>query len=178
MTARTIGVAVGIPEPYAGELQKWRESIGDPMALAIPAHVTLVPPTEVDPADMPQIERHLREVAARQWPFEMQLRGTGSFRPVSPVVFVSLATGISGCERLEKAVRTGPLDRPRRFNYHPHVTIAHDVPDEALDRAFVELADYQATFDVVQFGLFERGADGVWRTEREFPLTGSVDRSR
>jgi 2'-5' RNA ligase len=144
------------------------------MALAIPAHGTLVPPTEVDPGDVPQIEQHLREVAARQWPFEMQLRGTGSFRPVSPVVFVSLATGISGCERLEKAVRTGPLDRPRRFNYHPHVTIAHDMPDEALDRAFVELADYQATFDVVQFGLFERGADGVWRTEREFPLTGTV----
>src|SRR5690348_3602472 len=156
VSLRTIGVAVGIPEPYAAELQKWRESLGDPLALAIPPHVTLVPPTEVAPADLPLIEKHLEAVAAQQWPFEMQLRGTGSFRPVSPVVFVSVATGISGCERLENAVRTGPLDRPRRFNYHPHVTVAHDVSEEMLDRAFVELSDYHAEFDVVQFGLFER----------------------
>jgi 2'-5' RNA ligase len=174
VSARTIGVAVGIPEPYASELQKWRESLGDPLALAIPPHVTLVPPTEVVPADLPLIEKHLEAVANQQWPFEMQLRGTGSFRPVSPVVFVSVAAGISGCERLENAVRTGPLDRPRRFNYHPHVTVAHDVSEEMLDRAFVELADYHAEFDVVQFGLFERDADGVWRTEREFPLTGAT----
>jgi 2'-5' RNA ligase len=174
VTPRTIGVAVGLPEPYASELRKWRESLGDPLALAIPPHVTLVPPTEVDSADLPKIEGHLRNVGRGQWPFDMQLRGTGSFRPVSPVVFVLLATGISGCERLEQAVRTGPLDRPRRFNYHPHVTVAHDVPDEVLDRAFVELADYEAAFAVVHFGLFERGADGMWRTEREFPLTGAM----
>lgn len=173
MSLRTIGVAVGLPEPYAAELKKWRESLGDPLATAIPPHVTLVPPTEVEADDIPAIEEHLLEVGRRQWPFDMQLRGTGSFRPVSPVVFVSVAVGISGCERLEKAVRTGPLDRPRKFNYHPHVTVAHDVPDEMLDRAFVELADYQASFEVVQFGLFERGTDGVWRTEREFPLASA-----
>jgi 2'-5' RNA ligase len=166
----TIGVAVGIPEPYAAELQKWRETLGDPLALLIPPHVTLVPPTDIETADVDPIVTHLRQVAANQWPFEMQLRGTGSFRPVSPVVFVSVAIGISGCERLERAVRSGPLDRPRRFNYHPHVTVAHDVPDDVLDRAFVELADYQATFEVVSFGLFERTTDGAWRTEREFPL--------
>lgn len=174
MTAMTIGVAIGLPDPYAAELQKWREDLGDPMALAIPAHVTLVPPTEIDIAELPPLEEHLRAVAAGQWPFEIQLRGTGSFRPVSPVVFVSLATGISGCERLEKAVRTGPLDRPRKFNYHPHVTVAHDLPETMLDRAFAELADYQATFDVTQFGLFEQGTDGFWRTEREFPLGHAV----
>jgi 2'-5' RNA ligase len=167
---RTIGVAIGLPEPHATELQKWRAHLGDPMALAIPAHVTLVPPTEIEAPDLPAIEEHLQAVAAGARPFEIQLRGTGSFRPVSPVVFVSLATGISGCERLEDAVRRGPLDRPRRFNYHPHVTVAHDMPDGMLDRAFSELADYQARFEVASFGLFEQGADGVWRTEREFPL--------
>jgi 2'-5' RNA ligase len=145
------------------------------MAQAIPPHVTLVPPTELYAAELPAVEGHLREVAARQWPFEVRLRGTGSFRPVSPVVFVSLAIGISGCERLEAAVRAGPLARPRRFNYHPHVTVAHDLPGDVRDRAFVELADYQATFDVVAFGLFERDSDGVWRTASEFPLGGVAD---
>jgi 2'-5' RNA ligase len=168
----TIGVAVGIPEPYATELREWRHKFGDPMASAIPPHVTLLPPTEVEVADRPLIEKHLQAVAERQWPFDLQLRGTGSFRPVSPVVFVALATGISGCERLENAVRTGPLDRPRRFNYHPHVTVAHDLPEPMLDRAFSELVDYQARFEVTSFGLFERAEDGVWHAERAFPLLG------
>ena len=168
MSSRTIGVAIGLPEPYATHVREWRENLGDPLAKAIPPHVTLLPPTEVDVADLPAIERHLDAVAAGQWPFEIQLRGTGSFRPVSPVVFIALATGISGCERLEKSVRQGPLGRELKFNYHPHVTVAHDVPDDVLDRAFVELADYQARFAVRHFGLFERGADGVWRTERDF----------
>jgi 2'-5' RNA ligase len=172
---RTIGVAIGVPDPYAAELQKWREDLGDPLALLIPPHVTLLPPTEIDGSDLPRIETHLAAVAGRQWPFAMQLRGTGSFRPVSPVVFVALSTGISGCERLEKAVRKGPLDRPRRFPFHPHVTVAHDVPDVVLDRAFDELADYRASFDVGCFGLFERGPDGVWATAREYPLRGRAD---
>jgi len=37
---RTIGVAVGLPEPFGTELASARV-LGDPMALAIPPHVTL-----------------------------------------------------------------------------------------------------------------------------------------
>jgi 2'-5' RNA ligase len=172
MTARVIGVAIGLPEPAAGELRSWRHKLGDPMADQIAPHVTLVPPTEVDDSQFAAIERHLAEVAAAAPPFTIQLHGTGTFRPVSPVVFVALATGIAGCERVEKAVRTGPLARTLKFNYHPHVTVAHDLPDEALDRAFAALADYYTEFAVGSFGLFEQGPDGVWQTEREFALGG------
>jgi 2'-5' RNA ligase len=170
MSERVIGVAIGLPEPSATELRGWRHKLGDPLADLVAPHVTLVPPTEVDESEVAAIEEHLEQVAAGVESFEIRLRGTGTFRPVSPVVFVALVTGISGCERIEKAVRIGPLARTLKFNYHPHVTVAHDLPDEALDRAFIELADYQAAFDVPNFGLFERGPDGFWRTEREFTL--------
>jgi 2'-5' RNA ligase len=166
--AHTIGVAIGVPEPYGAELTKWREDLGDPLALAIPPHVTLITPTELDDTQLAAVVSHLEVVASQQWPFEIQLRGTGSFRPVSPVVFVALAAGISDCERLESAVRSGPLAGPLKFNYHPHVTVAHDVPPDVLDHAFRELADYEAAFTVEHFGLFERGDDGVWRTDRDF----------
>jgi 2'-5' RNA ligase len=169
---RVIGIAIPLPEPSAGELREWRHKLGDPMADLVAPHVTLVPPTEVKDADVEAIERHLDDVAAELPTFEIRLRGTGTFRPVSPVVFVALAAGISGCERVEKAVRSGPLARTLKFNYHPHVTVAHDVPDVTLDRAFVELADYHAEFPVGSFGLFERQPDGFWRTEREFKLGG------
>jgi 2'-5' RNA ligase len=172
MTTRVIGVAIGLPEPSASELRAWRHKLGDPMADQIAPHVTLVPPTDVDDSQVADIERHLAEVAASEAPFTILLHGTGTFRPVSPVVFVALAAGISGCERVEKAVRTGPLARTLKFNYHPHVTVAHDLPADALDRAFAALADYSCEFAVDSFGLFERGDDGVWRTEREFLLDG------
>ncbi|MGH8866587.1 MAG: 2'-5' RNA ligase family protein [Actinomycetes bacterium] len=167
---RTIGVAIAIPEPYGGDLQRWRESFRDPLAQAIPTHVTLLPPTEVTAADLPGIEEHLRRVAATERPFEIHLRGTGTFRPVSPVVFVALAGGISDCERVERRIRSGPLGRTLTFNYHPHVTVAHDVPEDNLDRAFSGLAGYEARFNVWGFSLYEHGSDGVWRPARDYPM--------
>lgn len=164
----TIGVAIAVPEPFGTELTAWRKGLGDPLALAIPPHVTLITPTELDDDEMMATIEHLKSVAAEQWRFEIHLRGTGSFRPVSPVVFVALAAGISDCERLQRAVRGGPLAQVLKFNYHPHVTVAHDVPPEVLDRAFIDLADYEARFVVEHFGLFERGDDGVWRAEHDF----------
>jgi 2'-5' RNA ligase len=165
---RTIGVAIAIPEPHGGDLQSYRESYGDPLAAAIPTHVTLLPPTPLHASDFSDVEEHLRKVALAEQPFELHLRGTGTFRPVSPVVFVQLVEGIGGCERLERAVRNGPLKRSLQFYYHPHVTVAHHLPDEALDRAFTELADFECRFRVEEFHLYEHGNDGVWRTRRAF----------
>ena len=168
MPDRTIGVAVAVPEPYSSELQGWRESFGDPLASAIPPHITLLPPTEVEDTAMAQIEAHLAEVARAQSSFLTHLRGTGTFRPVSPVVFVALAEGIAGCERLEASIRSGPLDRELSFNYHPHVTVAHLLTDSRLDEAFDKLAGYDARFRVDGFALYEHGPDAVWRTRRQF----------
>ncbi|MGN6090159.1 MAG: 2'-5' RNA ligase family protein [Actinomycetes bacterium] len=164
----TIGVAIAVPSPWAEQLREARASFGDPLASSIPTHVTLLPPTELAAADLPDVERHLAEVAADFDSFTVHLRGTGTFRPVSPVVFVALAAGISQCEQLEARVRTGPLARETTFSYHPHVTVAHDVPEAALDAAFDQLADFEASFTVAEFWLYEHGADEVWRKRRRF----------
>lgn len=173
---RDIGVAIGIPEPYTSELQGWRERLGDPLAGGIPPHVTLLPPTSLRPDDLEEVEAHLCNVAQSSAAFTMHLRGSGTFRPISPVVFVSLVQGIGECERLESSVRSGPLRREVKFPYHPHVTVAHEVADAVLDRAFGELASYDARFRVWGFSLFEKGRDGVWRPQRDFlfgaPLPG------
>jgi 2'-5' RNA ligase len=171
LTPRDIGVAIGIPEPYTSELQDWRERLGDPNAADIPPHVTLLPPTELGTDDLDEVEEHLRAVAERHVPFTMHLRGTGTFRPISPVVFVPLVQGIGECERLELDVRTGPLLREVKFPYHPHVTVAHDLADDLLDRAFDELGTYDARFQVWGFTLFEKGKDEVWRPQRDFPFS-------
>jgi 2'-5' RNA ligase len=165
---RDIGVAIGIPEPYGRELQGWREQLGDPNAKRIVPHVTLLPPTPLDSAALPDVEEHLRRIAAAESTFEITLRGSATFQPVSPVVFVPLVQGIAECERLESQVRSGPLARELRFPYHPHVTVAHDLPPDALRRAFDALRTYEACFRVWGFTLFEQDTDGTWRPQRDF----------
>lgn len=174
MPRRDIGVAIGLPEPYTSELQGWRERLGDPNAADIPPHVTLLPPTELETADLDEVEEHLRAVAAARAPFVMHLRGAGTFRPVSPVVFVTLVQGIGECEQLQADVRRGPLARQISFPYHPHVTVAHDLGEDVLDEAFGALASYDARFSVWGFSLFEKGRDGVWRPQRDFPFGEGV----
>ncbi len=164
------GVAVTIPEPWGSHLQGARESFGDSAASAIPPHVTLLPPTELEAECTPRFVEHLAAVCALAEPFDMVLAGTGTFRPVSPVVFVQVSRGISACERLERAVRAGPVQRTLDFPYHPHVTVAHHLDDQALDRAFDKLADFRASFPVATVDLYEHGADGVWRVARTFAL--------
>jgi 2'-5' RNA ligase len=164
----TIGVAIEIPPPHGPALQRWRAEFGDPQAEAIPPHVTLLPPTAVPPGSAEVIGAHLAAVAARTAPFALLLRGTDSFRPVSSVVFVAVREGAPGCDALQRRVRTGPLARELTFPYHPHVTVAHDLSDAALDRAQHTLRDYEAGFTVEAIGLYEHGPDGVWRLHRRF----------
>ncbi|MCX5050569.1 MULTISPECIES: 2'-5' RNA ligase family protein [unclassified Streptomyces] len=172
----TIGVSIAVPEPYGSLLQQLRTGFGDAAAHGIPTHVTLLPPTEVDGSDLSAVEAHLTEVAAVGRPFPMRLSGTGTFRPLSPVVFVRVAEGAEACTWLQQQVRdaSGPVPRELQFPYHPHVTVAHGIDEEAMDRAFAELADYEADWSCTGFALYEQGPDGVWRKLREYAFGGSV----
>jgi 2'-5' RNA ligase len=166
----TIGVAIAIPEPWATELQDYRTSVGDTTAAQIPTHITLIPPTEVADADLGAVSDHLAGAAATVDPFAIHLRGTGTFRPVSPVVFVTVAEGISACELLADAVRRGPLEVDLQFPYHPHVTIAHHLDDPTLDRAFDELASFECRFDVDAFSLYVHDASDGWQPTHHYAL--------
>jgi hypothetical protein len=50
------------------------------------------------------------------------------------------------------------------------VTVAHDLDELGLDRAFTALKDYEARFSVWGFTLFEQDGAGVWRPQRDFPF--------
>lgn len=173
--AVTIGVAIAVPEPYASELRELRASFGDLQARTVPTHVTLVPPLTVHADDLGRIDRHLADVAGRHGAFAMRLRGAGTFQPVSPVVFVAVAQGISECELLAHDVRNGPLAVRLDYPYHPHVTVAHHVEQAGLDRAFDCLAGYRCDFDVTAFARFAHHDGEGWREHRTYPLSGAEE---
>ncbi len=164
-----IGVALSIPEPWATELQDYRTGL-DPSAALVPTHITLIPPTEIDDDAVTVVEEHLAKVAEDSSAFEVHLRGTGTFRPVSPVVFISLVQGISQTERLAADVRSGPLDVDVEFPFHPHVTVAHHLTEAQMDQAFDELAEFECSFEVTSFHLYVHDAAEGWRPTRDFAL--------
>ncbi len=170
----TIGVAVGLPEPHATFLQHARRAAGDPQADRIRTHVTLLPPTAVPGVGIAEIEGHLAAVAARHERFPLELSRVGTFRPVSPVQFLEVTTGAGECAALAESIRSGPLACELMFPYHPHVTIAQQVSDGALDDIGNKLSDYRLSFEVRSFQLYDQDEHEVWRPVRSFPLAAGA----
>ncbi|CAB4955220.1 MAG: 2'-5' RNA ligase family protein [Actinobacteria bacterium] len=179
--SRVVGVAIEVPEPWNAQLTEARARFDDPVAPRVSPHITVLAPTVVPRVNLDRVLAHLDQAAAECSPFEVRLRGTATFRPVSPVVFVAVVEGISGCEQVERAVRSGVLLRRRPFPYHPHVTVAHDVSDDILNAAYDDLDGFSARFRADSFTLSEQGVDGSWSVIANYELTGAaltVARSR
>lgn len=170
----TMGVAIAIPEPFGSELRQKRATFGDPMAETVPSHVTLMPPTEVTKTEFDGVCGTLQRAASSLPPFPMRLRGTGTFRPVSPVVFIAVSQGISETEILARRLRASLVFPGTEFPFHPHVTIAHNLDDDTLDRAYDELAGFECAFQVEAFHLYLHEEEEGWTPRREFLLGRGV----
>lgn len=167
---QTIGVAIPVPEPYGSLLRNKRAEFGDPMAKTVPSHVTLIPPTEVTDAELQGVCDALERASATLPPFPMRLRGTATFRPISPVVFIAVSQGISYTEMLAKSVRSALKVAEPDFPFHPHVTIAHNIDDANLDRAYDELSGFECQFSVDGFALYQHDDIDGWVPKRTFAL--------
>lgn len=164
----SVGVVIPLPEPLCSELRAVRATLGDPVAQIIPPHITLV--TGAVATDWSAAREHVRHIAAGSRPFRITLRGTASFRPVTAVVFLQVEEGFDECVDLHRALQSGPLNSTTEFDFHPHLTIAHDLSARQLDLALEKLGGYSAKFPVDRIGLFEHDADGLWALQEELIL--------
>ncbi|MCW2782393.1 MAG: 2-5 ligase family protein [Marmoricola sp.] len=173
----TIGVSVAVPDPCGAWLQDYRVDLGDESARHIPTHITLLPPYDIEGDQLARFADHLAGAAATLEAFDVHLRGTGTFRPISPVVFVGVVDGIARCEQLARAVRSGPVNLTQSFPYHPHVTVAHHLDEALMDRAFTELADFECFFAVERIWLYVHDEVLGWQPTQSFELTLSARRT-
>ncbi len=171
---RWVGVIVALPEPLATEITAYRRSFGDSLAALIPAHITLITTTPI--GDWAEIVRHVHQVAASQRPFHVSVRGTDSFRPVSEVVYLQLRSGFDECVQLHELLQSGPLARDLVFDFHPHITVAHDISRAGLDEAARTLADFEATFPVTGMGLYVHDDSGAWLLKEELNFGGTSEK--
>lgn len=167
--ADSLGVIISMPSTLAAELSAWRESFGGPEAAAIPAHITLVSGRAA--GSWMEAADYVREVARSAAPFKISLRGTGTFMPISPVVFLNLVEGVQECVELHEQLLAGPVEHLLEFDFHPHLTVAHDLDIESMALAEIEMADFSADFLVSSIGLYDY-SHGGWSLREELNLGG------
>jgi 2'-5' RNA ligase superfamily len=94
------------------------------------AHVSVLPPRSLAggwEAASAQA-RHLTE----NWPvFDVELTGIQIF-PVTDVIYIEVGGGTDQLRRMHAAMSTGPLEFPEPFPYHPHITLAQELPHEQV----------------------------------------------
>ena len=146
-----LGVVVAIPEPWVTQLTDLRLRLGDLAGSRIPAHITLMPPTPVAREARAEVIDHLRSIASRHSPFRVTLSGTD----------------------FAEEIRSGPLDHETRFPYHPHVTLAQDVDDIALDLALDIGATVEASWIVPGFRLDRIDPSGIYSSMALFDFDAS-----
>lgn len=166
----TLGAMIAIPEPWNEQLSAWRARAGDPLANLVLPHVTLIPPTTIGTDELDLVLAQMSATCEETPGFTLDLRGTGTFRPISDVVFVAVSRGISECELLAQQLRQGPFDTPLNFPYHPHVTVAQNVASEFLDEVYECLEDFKANFVVDHIALHRQNANGSWDQIARFAL--------
>ncbi|WP_022867624.1 2'-5' RNA ligase family protein [Schaalia vaccimaxillae] len=165
-----LGVVIAIPEPWVTQLTDLRLNLGDLQGSMVPAHITLVPPIAVPTEERTEVIRHLRSIAQQYSPFRMTLKGTDSFRPISQVAFLNVDEGADMCHSLAEDLRSGPLDFELRFPFHPHVTLAQDVDEPALDLALDLASNFEASWMVPGFRLDRVDENGMYSSMAIFDL--------
>ena len=163
---RRLGVALLLDPPVANEVDTLRRALGDTTLGRVAPHLTLVPPVNVREDQLASALSVLREAAARQrGPLELALGPVSTFLPVNPVLYLAVGaedpSEMGALARLHDSALAGPLSKPERWEWAPHVTLHDDCGPEKIAAAMTALASYRAdvVFDRVVL-LEER--DHVW----------------
>jgi len=168
MSDRLVCLAVAVPGALGVEVDALRFRV-DPSRRHMPAHITLIPPTRH--ADHEAVRARLAAACAASEPVAVRVGGVGTFRPRSPVVYVSVPGGAAELGALAARLRAAAGLEPEGRPYVPHVTVANRVPEEALDLAAAGAASVAGEFTAVEVTWFEHGAEG-WAAAHALPLLG------
>ena len=164
---RRLGVALLLDPPWSLEVQGLRRALGDSSLGSVPPHLTLVPPINVRSSDLGSALDIVRRAAATQaGPLSLQLGPVATFVPTNPVVYLAVGgAGMGSLRALREAVLAGPLLRPDRWPWVPHVTLADQAPHEQAEAALVALRHYESEVTLDRVVIMEE------RERRWHPLT-------
>jgi 2'-5' RNA ligase len=94
------------------------------------AHVSVLPPRPLV-ADWRDASKQAQALTEGWPPFNVELTEVGIF-PVTNVVYLELGKGASDLESMHRALNNGPLGFDEPFRYHPHITLAQEIPADRV----------------------------------------------
>jgi 2'-5' RNA ligase len=145
------------------------------------AHVSLLPPRPLA-VDWRLASEQARALTDRWLPFEVELTGIEIF-PVTDVIYIQVGRGIAELQRMHEALNAGVLKFQDPFPYHPHITLAQELPRErvapASELSQRRWAEYQGdrTFRVEQAVFVQNTLNNCWIDLAEYWLTGTPAKS-
>jgi len=92
------------------------------------AHVSVLPPRPLG-VDWQAASDEARALVEGSAPFEIELTELQVF-PVTEVIYLEVGAGTSDLRRMHGAMNAGSLAFEEPFRYHPHITLAQELPHE------------------------------------------------
>ncbi|MFP5319751.1 MAG: GNAT family N-acetyltransferase [Acidimicrobiia bacterium] len=158
-----LGVVLLIPPPVRREVDAFRRALGDGTYGRVPAHLTLVPPVNVNEANLGEALTVLRDAAAATRPFSVHLGPPTTFLPVNPVLYLPLVgEGRSAVFALRERVFKAPLARTLTWPFVPHITLADEAEPERVAAGERALCDYGAEVFFERLHLLREEPGRVW----------------
>jgi 2'-5' RNA ligase len=90
------------------------------------AHVSVLPPRPIA-VDWQVASEQVKECAGNWAPFDIVLERIRIF-PVTNVIYLELGEGADEMFRIHAAMNSGSLEFDEPFAYHPHITLAQEIP--------------------------------------------------
>lgn len=124
-----------IPEPLGSYLNAIREELVP--NCNVYTHVTVLPPRPLQGSVEGAWERIVRE-ASETPSFDIEATRIEIF-PTTSVIYLGIGEGNEELHRMHSVLNHGELAFQEPYRYHPHITLAQEIPQDRVMEAF-ELA--------------------------------------
>jgi hypothetical protein len=145
------------------------------------AHVSVLPPRPLA-VDWRLASEQVRALTDRWAPFEIELTGIEMF-PVTDVIHIAVGAGAAELCGMHAAMNAGTLEFRDPFPYHPHITLAQELPreqvasTERLARRLWRDFSGDRRFRVEQAVFVQNTLNNCWIDLAEYSLGGSPAKS-
>ncbi len=168
-------LVIYIPEPLGSFLDELRREL-------VPhynphAHVSVLPPRPLS-VDWQIASAQVRSLAESWAPFDVELTNIAVF-PNTDVIYIEVGQGAAELRAMHTAMSSRALAYAEPFPYHPHITLAQELPAAGVTAAR-ELAvrrwqEFRGSrkFRADRAVFVQNAVDNVWLDLAEYPL-GSV----
>ncbi|WP_085528690.1 2'-5' RNA ligase family protein [Kocuria massiliensis] len=154
-----LSLILEVPDDVQDAVMNWRRQHG--AAEGYPPHITVFI-SELGEKPYVEANRFLREMRSElrgRGPAEIALSGTGTFRPISDVVYLALARGSDFLNHLHEQCRR-IRNSASPFMFHPHMTIVQNERRRLLEAAFRTFDAFEAHFTVHRACAFLSDEEG------------------